>query len=238
MKIVGNHEGFDFRIDNSQDQKRLNIYNKQAKEITSIAAKVYENKAERNDLSLWDKVKLKLHTAFSWKWVKADDNTIVNVNSLAQRTGLGKDVIRESARTGKLTEKITERLSQIELEEKIKPLKKFPVKNHLANRLLGSAAGYADRTIQIVQIYWIPDSQNMLVAGDYLKKPQIPFPFETIDDITNYYVIPAKVYREDGELYLMLDSTEMTHKGPPPTEERKEQIRSEIHQFISTEDPY
>jgi hypothetical protein len=88
-----------FQVEKNQDtgKARLGIYAKNEDQvgykIDSIAVKVLPKQK-----SFIQRVKEAILTAFSWKWVKMDSETIVNVKTLAEHTGLSPQHIRNAVK--------------------------------------------------------------------------------------------------------------------------------------------
>lgn len=99
MEINLNPINIQFQVEKNQDtgKARVGIYAKNEDQvgykIDSIAVKVLPKQK-----SFIQRVKEAILTAFSWKWVKMDSETIVNVNSLAKHTGLSPQQIRNAVK--------------------------------------------------------------------------------------------------------------------------------------------
>lgn len=252
MNLEGMHGNFEFRIKNEGKHKRLSILNN-GHEKVSIAVKSYQS--NNNEVRFWDKVKMKVLTAFSWKWVKADNHTLININSLARYTGLTKEEITTSAAANTLADTVASKFAEIEeaqRKETIERFKKHPVNNSKAKDIINDALvigrKYPDKERYEVTIYWNEALSELRATG----RGRTPF-YMNSQEVLNNWLIPAYVYYEDDQMYIYIIPIAIRHMDaidfevyrqtryidlnlPGPTKTEAKNVRDQVYNFLKTEE--
>lgn len=204
MSIDKGSDHFELRrdIDVETEKPRIEIYSKKQqtktneKKLNSIACEVLPG----NKTSI-DSLKEKLMTLFSWKWVKLDTNTLINIKSVAKSTGLTPKEIREFSKTGELSKKIIDKLTENEkveaINSRIALYKLNPVSKANAE-LIERKTGLKEGEVKQTNIYWNPNERSILVG----ESEQEAYMYRT--QLTNTYWFTADIYLEEGIYYINL----------------------------------
>lgn len=169
-----------------------------------IAVKHYPNP------NRFQKFKMKLLSAFSWAWVKLDDETIINVRSVANKIFIPKSRIREYAERNTLKSEITQRVN----DDLITRFKSHPVKDQALKDILIEPMQYHETTGSH-EIFWDSENNQLIDSSN--------------TDAADCR-IPVNVYKEGEDLFIMIDIDKITPHGQRMT---KSVIEGRV--FMSTQ---
>jgi len=205
MNILDRENNFKLQpyFDVTRAEQRLGIYTKEDRWaeyiVNSIAIKIFP--AKKN---FFDSLIEKLMTLFSWKWVKLDGNTLINVNSVAQRTGLKKSEVRKFAQNQTLKSQITEKLTRNEKKEKIDVCKQNPVLHDQLKSQINCYIGISEEEVILVDLCLI--SNNEFMISKYRREAYV-----NMQELADTYNFKADLYLENGAYYINLQKDSATH---------------------------